>query len=244
LKLNANLQRGQHSTIHFASFNSAIIFGRQVIMASEGDSVEYESNEEEETGTEEEEEEEEVVVKVSRKKKRGKKTKDPNKPKRNMSAFFLYSNEHRNRVKQENPNIKFGEVAKVLSTEFRALSAKEKKKWDKLAEKDKQRYTEQMESYEPPSDSSDSEGGRKKKKKPKKDPNKPKRNLSAFFIYSNVVRETVRKENPEAKFGDIARIISRQFKALPAEERMEYDEKAAADKERYRKEMESYTPPW
>ena len=48
-------------------------------------------------------EEEEPVVK--RKKK-----KDPNKPKRNMSAFFLYSNANRSRVKEENPGIAFGQV--------------------------------------------------------------------------------------------------------------------------------------
>lgn len=62
-----------------------------------------------------------------------------------------------------------------------------------------------MKSYEPPSDEEDY-GGRRKKKA-KKDPNKPKRNMSAFFLYSNAVRSTVKEENPEAKFGDIAKVI-------------------------------------
>jgi len=81
-----------------------------------GESVEYESEEEEEETdgsevSEEEEEEEEVIeVKVVKKKRANSKRKDPNKPKRNMSAFFLYSNVHRKRIKEENPNIKFGEV--------------------------------------------------------------------------------------------------------------------------------------
>lgn len=55
-----------------------------------------------------EEEEEEVAVKKTRRKK--KKNKDPNRPKRNMSAFFLYSNAHRDRVKQEQPDAKFGDI--------------------------------------------------------------------------------------------------------------------------------------
>ena len=52
--------------------------------------------------------EEEVVVEV--KKKRGKKTKDPNKPKRNMSSFFLYSQAHRADVKASNPDAAFGDI--------------------------------------------------------------------------------------------------------------------------------------
>ncbi len=74
-------------------------------MSSDDDDID--SNDEEEVSGSEEEEEEEVV---KPKKKKGKKHKDPNKPKRNMSAFFLYSNAHRQRVKDENPGIKFGDV--------------------------------------------------------------------------------------------------------------------------------------
>ncbi len=44
---------------------------------------------------------------------------------------------------------------------------------------------------------------RRRKKKGKKDPNKPKRNMSAFFLYSNANRDRVKAENPESKFGDI-----------------------------------------
>mmetsp|Transcript_14135 Transcript_14135/g.20062 ORF Transcript_14135/g.20062 Transcript_14135/m.20062 type:complete len:104 (+) Transcript_14135:198-509(+) len=51
---------------------------------------------------------EEVVVKPKRKKR--KKNKDPNRPKRNMSAFFLYSNANRARVKADNPDAKFGDI--------------------------------------------------------------------------------------------------------------------------------------
>ena len=53
-----------------------------------------------------EEVEEEVAPEPTR--RRGKKGKDPNKPKRNMSAFFLYSNANRARVKEENEGVKFG----------------------------------------------------------------------------------------------------------------------------------------
>jgi len=93
-----------------------------------------------------------------------------------------------------------------------------------------------MSTYVPPDDLE--EVGKKKKKK--KDPNAPKRNMSAFFLYSNAVRETVRGENPEAKFGDIAKIISVQFKKLSAKERGKYDQLAVEDKERYQRQMADY----
>ena len=96
-----------------------------------------------------------------------------------------------------------------------------------------------MEGYEPPTEESDSDSDdsdapkKKKKKKKKKDPNAPKRNQSSFFLYSNATRNDVKTANPEAKFGEIAQIISRHFKALPEEEMAYWKQKAAEDKERY-----------
>lgn len=128
--------------------------------------------------------------------------------------------------------------AKILSKEYKALPETEKKQWEDLAEKDKERYKREMEDYEPPSDDSDDDGKRRKKKK--KDPNAPKRNQSAFFIYSNTHRATVKEENPEATFGGIAKIISKQFKALSEKDRAKYDKLALEDKERYQREMAAY----
>jgi HMG (high mobility group) box len=83
-------------------------------------------------------------------------------------------------------------------------------------------------------------GGGRKGKKSKKDPSAPKRNMSAYFLYSVSARPTVKEQNPEASFGDIARIISAQFKVLPAKDRAKWDKKAADDKVRYQREMEVY----
>ena len=79
-----------------------------------------------------------------------------------------------------------------------------------------------------------------KRKKAKKDPDAPKRNMSAYFLFSVHIRLTVKEENPEAAFGDIARIISAKYKALKDSERKVWEDKAAEDKERYQREMEAY----
>ena len=133
--------------------------------------------------------------------------------------------------------------AKLLSVEFKAVGD-DRPRWDQLAVEDKERYLREMEDYEPPSESSDSDDSdapkKKRKAKKKKDPNAPKRNQSSFFLYSNATRNDVKQANPEAKFGEIAQIISRHFKALPEEEREHWNEKAAQDKERYQKAKAIY----
>ena len=84
---------------------------------------------------------------------------------------------------------------------------------------------------------------KKKKKKKKKDLNKPKRNMSAFFFYMNANRVQMKKENADAKFGDIAKTMSAKFKALNETERNKWDKLAADDKTRYLAEMKNYIPP-
>lgn len=58
----------------------------------------------------EEEEEEVIVAPVAKKRRARGKNKDPNKPKRNMSAFFLYSQAYRSQVKTDHPEAPFGDI--------------------------------------------------------------------------------------------------------------------------------------
>lgn len=103
------------------------------------------------------------------------------------------------------------EQAKLLSKEFKAITADERVKWDQLAVEDKERYQKEMETYEPPS-SDDEQIVRKKKQK--KDPNAPKRNMSAYFLYSQVIRPTIKEEHPTATFGETAKVRRSSYKML------------------------------
>ena len=79
---------------------------------------------------------------------KGKKAKkDPNAPKKGMSAFMLFSNEHRNKIKTENPEATFGEVGRKVGEAWKALTEKQKAVYTKKAEADKQRYQTDMETY-------------------------------------------------------------------------------------------------
>ncbi|CAD0013420.1 unnamed protein product [Aureobasidium pullulans] len=72
------------------------------------------------------------------------------------------------------------------------------------------------------------DGGKKKK-----DPNAPKRGLSAYMFFANEQREKVREDNPGIKF--------EKWKSLNEKQKTPYEAKAAADKKRYEEEKAAYT---
>ncbi|CCF59196.1 hypothetical protein KAFR_0G01620 [Kazachstania africana CBS 2517] len=81
---------------------------------------------------------------------------------------------------------------------------------------------------------------KKRTQRRKKDPNAPKRALSAYMFFANENRDIVRSENPDVTFGQIGRILGERWKALNAEDKEPYEAKAAADKKRYESEKELY----
>ncbi|KAK5135203.1 Non-histone chromosomal protein 6 [Meristemomyces frigidus] len=80
------------------------------------------------------------------------------------------------------------------------------------------------------------DGGKKKK-----DPNMPKRGLSAYMFFANDTRDKVREDNPGIKFGDVGKLLGERWKALNDKQKVPYEAKAAADKKRYEEEKAAYT---
>ena len=79
------------------------------------------------------------------------------------------------------------------------------------------------------------------KKRAKKDENAPKKALSAFMAFSTSKREEIKGGLPEGvSFGDIAKAVGEAWKALDPAGRAPYEATAAADTERYKREMEAY----
>ncbi|PGH35184.1 non-histone chromosomal protein 6 [[Emmonsia] crescens] len=79
--------------------------------------------------------------------------------------------------------------------------------------------------------------------KKKKDPNAPKRGLSAYMFFANEQRDNVREENPGISFGQVGKVLGERWKALNEKQRAPYEAKAAADKKRYEDEKASYNAP-
>merc|ERR1711935_919602 len=139
-----------------------------------------------------------VEIPISQKKMK----KDPNKPKRAQTGFMIYSNENRARMKEKHPDAKFGDMSKLLSVEYRALSKEELVELEKKVDKEKERFEREMKNYKPPAGYADSEIKWKGKKK-KKDPNAPKRGTSAFMFCSAKMRPIIKEQKPDIKFTEM-----------------------------------------
>jgi len=82
------------------------------------------------------------------KQRRGKKKrKDPNAPKRSLSAFFWFCNDERSKVKGLNPEYGIGDVAKELGRLWAECTPETKQKYQAMSEKDKARYEREMHLY-------------------------------------------------------------------------------------------------
>jgi len=76
--------------------------------------------------------------------------------------------------------------------------------------------------------------------KTRKDPNAPKRGLSAYMFFANEQRENVREENPGISFGQVGKVLGERWKSLSESQRGPYEEKAKVDKKRYEDEKAAY----
>ncbi|KAG7366751.1 high mobility group box domain containing protein [Nitzschia inconspicua] len=178
--------------------------------------------------------------------------RDPNAPKRNMSAYLLYQNAMRESFKALNPGMTFGQLSKYTSAMYSELPPTEKEAWVARAEADKARYLHELSTYVPPpgydpkgdailSPVHNPKSGRKGK--PEKDANAPKRNMSAYLLYQNAMRDQFKRENPGMSFGQLAKYTSHMYKHLTPEEKATWEARASQDKARYTAELAQYEPP-
>lgn len=81
-----------------------------------------------------------------------------------------------------------------------------------------------------------------KKGKAKKDPNAPKRPLSAFIFFSQDKREEIIRKNPElkSKLAEVGKMVGEAWGKLSDAQKKPYETKAVADKARYEREMLAY----
>jgi high mobility group protein B2 len=180
----------------------------------------------------------------------GKKSqRDPGAPKRNMSAYLLYQNAMREQFKALNPGMTFGQLSKYTSAMYAELPPSEKEAWIARAEADKARYIHELATYAPPpgfditGDAILTHTTTKRKGKTERDINAPKRNLSAYLLYQNAMREQFKRENPGMSFGQLAKYTSHMYKNMTPEEKGTWEARAQQDKTRYGAELSTYVPP-
>jgi hypothetical protein len=180
--------------------------------------------------------------------KKAKKKKDPDAPKKNKSSYIFYCSDVRAVITKENPGLKSKEIVSEMGRQWRETSDKDKQKYIDLASIDKERYIDDMKTYEPPVDGeSDNEAKRKTKTKTKtktkkkKDPNAPKKNKNSYIFYCVESRSQTKTDNPDMTPKEIITEMGTNWRELSVNEKQQFVDMAAVDKERYTKEIACYT---
>ncbi|KAG0309563.1 Non-histone chromosomal protein 6 [Dissophora globulifera] len=82
------------------------------------------------------------------KKRKRKAKKDPAAPKNPMSAYLLFCEEWREKVKAQNPESSFGELGRLLGEQWRSYSDDQKAPYIAKHEKAKARYATEKAAYD------------------------------------------------------------------------------------------------
>jgi len=157
------------------------------------------------------------------------------KPRGRMSsyAFFVQTCREEHKKKHPGEQVVFAGFSRKCSEKWKAMIGKEKKRFEDMAEKDKQRYDQEMKTFQP--GGKVTKGGKRKRTK---DPNAPKRALSGFFFFCHDERPKVKAIHPSYGVGDIAKEMGKRWEVCQIKPK--YEAMAQKDKARYEKEMAEY----
>lgn len=151
--------------------------------------------------------------------------KDPTKPKGGLSAYIIFTQEVRDKVSKDNPDVAMTELSKIMGKMWKALSDKEKKPYNDKSAKDKLRAQKELEewkksktSVEEVEESDESNGP------------KPKPALNSWQFFQ------------KSKKAEDSSLSQKDIRALwkDLDDKSQFESLAAADKERFSKEMEVY----
>jgi len=117
-------------------------------------------------------------------------------------------------------------IAKLVSQAWKELSKEERNKWDEMARKDKLRYEVEKSLYTGP-------WKIPAKKRSQRDPNAPKRPMSAFLAYSHLKRAEVKANNADMNNAEISRVLAEMWKNAPEEEKKEHVDKEYGLRQKY-----------
>merc|ERR1712071_514228 len=129
----------------------------------------------------------------------------------------------------------FTEFSRKCADRWKIMSDIEKKRFNMLAENDKRRWDIEMKAF-----NTTNSTGQAKKMKQKKDPNVPKRPMTSYFLFMQEKRESVVKDQPGIKIGDIAKEISRRWAEVGPKEKEKFEKLAETAKAKYAEDKAAY----
>lgn len=167
---------------------------------------------------------------------------------RNVSDSFFVA-QHRQSLREAHPEMGFGQISKLAASQWKALLPNDKQRYVVMAINDKQRfvphqfsvtnvspmlsfiirYNEEMKRYTPPPGTKGyDEFGRKRKRSL----DSPKLPLSAYFMFTRLVRSKVVLECQDLKLPEVTKEIARRWRLLTDEEKKPYEQMSQRDKDR------------
>jgi len=184
-------------------------------------------------------------------KKKGKKIKKkkskrkPGKPTKPIPSYFIFNKERHPLTKEKYPEMTPQQIKKKISEIWNAMDDEEKKPYNDKALKEKERYNKELEEYNKnhSGDTTDEDESEPEKKKKKvRDPNRPKKYTTAFFLFCNQKRKELKEQSPESseKPPDTAKRSSKEWKTMTPEQKKPYTDKEAILKKKYLEDMEVY----
>jgi len=179
--------------------------------------------------------------------------KDPNAPKRPLSAYFTWLGENRAQVKQDNPSMPHKEITSKLGQMWNALDEAVKNEYKSNAQKKMAVWKKEYEEYKKTDNfakfqkQKQAEAGsnkkNKRKKKPPKDPHAPKRPSTGFFLFVADKRQEVKDSlapEDQKKVTLITKKCGQMWKEASKEEQAKYKERSEKAKEKWKEEMAAY----
>ncbi|CAA2985317.1 Hypothetical predicted protein [Olea europaea subsp. europaea] len=176
--------------------------------------------------------------------------------------YVLWCKDQWNEVKKAYPDADFKEMANLLGSKWKTVSAEEKKPYEERYRAEKEVYLkivgnekrdhealkllEEEQKQKTAMDlleqylqfKQEAEKGKKKRTKKVKDPLKPKQPMSAYFVFANERRAVLLAENKN--IFEAAKITGEEWKNMTEAQRAPYEQMALKNKERYAQEIEVY----
>lgn len=173
--------------------------------------------------------------------KKQKKSKG-NEPKKPQNAYQMYCKTVRSTLKEQNPELDFGALAKLCGQKWSDVPEEKKKPFKSRAAEDKARYEREKQemidqgTYVAPT----KKGGEKEKKE-----KKPKGTTSAYSFFCIEQRPRLKTQHPNKSPKDYTKLLGESWKALSDAEKEPYKLKsdqdrirAAADKKEFNQKKE------
>jgi len=172
--------------------------------------------------------------------KKTKAKKDPNAPKRPLSAYFIWLQDFRAQMRIERPDLvkSVRDFGKAAGEAWKDVTLEEREPYQEKHLVLKANYQTAMESYTPPNGYSKAGSMSTKKLK---DPNAPKKPSTAFFLFMGDGNRTrLKQENPEITPSEVGKVLGAEWRELDQKIKSGYEKTYEMNLIQWRKDKAAY----